>query len=196
MRGRVARDESGFTLPEVLVAMLMMLTVMFALYSIFDTSLRVFSFGNNKTEAVQNARVGLERMEREIRAAYPYDKDGDGEDETLIDAPSDDTEIVFRNELDGDREAREAEEEIEYRVSADGEKLLRNTVAIVESLDSASFDYLDGDGEPCGPTNSECTGAGESRIVRIELAVEVEGSGVQAGTQSISTDVALRNRSR
>ena len=52
MRWRVAKEESGFTLPEVLVAMVMMLTVMFALYSIFDMSLRVFSFGNDKVEAV------------------------------------------------------------------------------------------------------------------------------------------------
>jgi len=33
------------------------------LYSIFDEP-RVFSFGNDKTEAVENARLGLERMER------------------------------------------------------------------------------------------------------------------------------------
>ena len=33
-------------------------------------SLKVFSFGNNKVEAVESARVGLEKMEREIRQAY------------------------------------------------------------------------------------------------------------------------------
>ena len=68
------KEEDGFTLSEVLVAMTMMIMVLFALYSIFDMSIRVFSFGNDKTEAVQNARLGLEKMEREIRAAYPYDK--------------------------------------------------------------------------------------------------------------------------
>lgn len=29
------------------------------------------TLGNDKTEAVENARLGLEKMEREIRAAYP-----------------------------------------------------------------------------------------------------------------------------
>lgn len=68
---RLLREEDGFTLPELLVTMLMMVIVLFALYSIFDMSIRVFSFGNDKVEAVQTARQGLEKMEREIRAAYP-----------------------------------------------------------------------------------------------------------------------------
>ena len=53
-----------------------MMVVFFALYSIFDMSIRIFSFGNNKVEAVESARLGLERMEREIRAAYPVGSDG------------------------------------------------------------------------------------------------------------------------
>ena len=73
LKERFLAEERGFTLPEVLVTMLMMITVLFALYSIFDMSLRVFSFGNDKVEAVENARLGLEKMEREIRAAYPLD---------------------------------------------------------------------------------------------------------------------------
>lgn len=71
MRERFLREQSGFTLPEMLVTMMMMIVVLFALYSIFDMSIRVFKFGNDKVEAVENARLGLEKMEREIRAAYP-----------------------------------------------------------------------------------------------------------------------------
>ena len=67
-------EEEGFTLTEVLVTMVIMIVVLFALYSIFDMSLRVFSFGNNKVEAVENARLGLDKMEREMRAAYPYNQ--------------------------------------------------------------------------------------------------------------------------
>lgn len=100
MRQRLIREQDGFTLAEVLVTMVMMLTVMFALYSIFDMSLRVFSFGNDKIEAVENARIGMERMEREIRASYPYDKAGG--DEELFEVWEEDR-IVFGNDLDGDR---------------------------------------------------------------------------------------------
>jgi prepilin-type N-terminal cleavage/methylation domain-containing protein len=72
-RRRFPGDESGFTLPEVLVAMTMMVTVLFALYALFDTSVRIFRYGGDELEALENARLGLERMEREIRAAYPHD---------------------------------------------------------------------------------------------------------------------------
>lgn len=70
--GRFSKDERGFTLSEMMVTIVIMIVVFFALFSIFDTSLKVFSFGNNKVEAVENARVGMEKMEREIRQAYKY----------------------------------------------------------------------------------------------------------------------------
>jgi hypothetical protein len=54
--------------------MMIMLIVLFALYSIFDMSIRVFTFGNDKVEATEQARLGMEKMEREIRAAYPVDR--------------------------------------------------------------------------------------------------------------------------
>ena len=70
------KEERGFTLPEMMVTIMIMMVVFFALYSIFDMSVRIFMFGNNKVEAVESARLGLERMEREIRAAYPVGSDG------------------------------------------------------------------------------------------------------------------------
>ncbi len=71
MRKRLVKEQAGFTLPEMMVTMVIMIVVLFALYSIFDMSVRVFSFANDKVEAVENARLGLQKMEREIRAAYP-----------------------------------------------------------------------------------------------------------------------------
>jgi prepilin-type N-terminal cleavage/methylation domain-containing protein len=72
MRKRLVKDERGFTLSEMMVTIMIMVVVFFALYSIFDMSLKVFSFGNNKIEAVESARIGLEKMEREIRQAYKF----------------------------------------------------------------------------------------------------------------------------
>ena len=73
IRERFLREERGFSLPEMMTTILIMIIVFFALYGIFDTSVRIFAFGNNKAEAVESARVGLEKMEREIRAAYAVD---------------------------------------------------------------------------------------------------------------------------
>ena len=69
-RGRFLKDERGFTLSEMLVTVMIMTVVLAGLSSMFHMSLRVFSYGNNKVEAVESARVGLEKMEREIRQAH------------------------------------------------------------------------------------------------------------------------------
>jgi len=72
-RERFLKEEGGFTLVEMITSMVLMVVVLSALYSVSDMSLRVFSVGNDKVEAVESARVGMEKMEREIRAAYPVD---------------------------------------------------------------------------------------------------------------------------
>jgi prepilin-type N-terminal cleavage/methylation domain-containing protein len=76
-RGCLLREERGFTLTEMMITTVIWLIVLFALYSLFDMSIRAFSFGNNKVEAVENARLGLEKMEREIRQAYKVDSSAD-----------------------------------------------------------------------------------------------------------------------
>jgi prepilin-type N-terminal cleavage/methylation domain-containing protein len=72
IKERFLREERGFTLTEVLVTMIIMIAMLFALYSLFDMGLRIFSFGTNEVEATENARQGLERMERELRGAYKH----------------------------------------------------------------------------------------------------------------------------
>ncbi len=188
-RGRMLRDENGFTLPEVMVTIMLMLTVMFALYSIFDTSLRVFSFGNDKTEATENARLGLERMEREIRAAYPRDKTVDPPNTALFSTWTAD-QIAFGNDLNGNRKV-DSDEVIAYRRGADPTTLQRekagNSQAMVEFVDGLAFEYLDRYG---------ATAISEDKVfvVRISLTVKVDRGLGGPTTQTLTTDVALRNR--
>jgi len=73
-RKRVVCEEAGFTLTEILVTMMIMIIVLFGLYSMFDMGIRVYSFGNDKVDATEKARLGMEKMEREIRAAFPVDR--------------------------------------------------------------------------------------------------------------------------
>jgi prepilin-type N-terminal cleavage/methylation domain-containing protein len=199
VRGGLLREEGGFTLPELLVTMVMMLTVLFALYSIFDMSIRVFSFGNDKVEAVENARLGLEKMERELRAAYPYDKlDGNN---TLLAARTPNS-ITFGNDLNGDREidaADEPSEQITYNLSGGSPATLqRNSQPVVEFVsdvdgdgNALTFEYMD--------ENEATVNAGDPEtdisLVRIKLEVAVDrGIHEEPVTQVLETDVALRNR--
>ena len=188
MRERFIREESGFTLPELLVTMLLMLTVFFALHSIFDMGIRVFSFGNDKTEATENARLGLERMERELRAAYPYNKAaGNG---TLIASGTADA-VTFGNDLNGNRIV-DSNEVITYRRSPSEPTVLQRenngqTQPLAGFVGGLAFDYVNPAGDPVA--------ASTASRVRISLAVEVDRGINQPVTQTLTTDVALANRS-
>ncbi len=184
---RLLREESGFTLPEMLVTMVIMLTVLFALYNIFDMGIRVFRSGSDKVEAVENARLGLEKMEREIRAAYPYNKAGGNT--TLLPGFSS-SSITFGNDLNGNRIIDTTNEQITYSLSGGSPPaLLRNGQSTSEFVkaNGLTFQYLD--------KNNNTTNT-ESNItrVRISLDVEVDRGSFGKRTQTLTTDVALRNR--
>jgi type II secretory pathway component PulJ len=202
-RSRPWKEEAGFTLVEVLVAATMMFGVLFALYAIFDVSVRAFGYGGDRLEAVGNARLALGRMEREIRAAYPYDLTSDPPRRYLfldpvnptVPAVPASTRIAFGNETGGDRRI-DASEVLGYYLS--GHDLKRSKGGGVQTLvDSVPTDGLrftpcrsPGD---CPPTLA-ITDEAEIRLLRIELAVEVKRRGQDPARQSLATDVYLRNR--
>lgn len=203
MGERVLREESGFTLSEMLVTMMVMILVLFALYSIFDMGLRVFSFGNDKVEAVENARLGLEKMEREIRAAHPYNKTAATPDQHLFDTWTS-TAITFGNDFDGNRKieclnAGECEK-ITYQLNASTLQRINSSggapqpvVEFVSDIDgdgkALTFEYLDRNG-------NTATDEADIYMVRIKLEVAVD-RGIQDKpvTQTLKTEVMLRNRS-
>jgi type II secretory pathway component PulJ len=194
---RLLREEQGFTFAEVMVTMLVMITVLFALYSIFDMGLRVFSFGNDKVEAVENARIGLEKMEREIRAAYPYDKtDTDSTNDYLFPPGAfTSSSLTFGNELNGDYRIDSSTEQITYSLSGGSPAtLLRNGEPLVEFVqdvdggNALTFEYMNA-------TGATVTSEADITMVRVKLEVAVD-RGMQGGpvTQTLTTDVALKNR--
>ena len=203
MVNRVGSEEAGFTLVEVMVAATMMFAVLFALYAVFDVSVRAFGYGGDKTEAVGDARLALGRMEREIRAAYPYDPTTDPPRKYLFLDPLDPTKpavptatgLAFGNETGGDRKIG-ATEVIGYYLS--GHDLKRSKGGSVQTLvDSVATNGLRF--TPCAsasdcPPDVEITDEAEVRLVRIELAVEVERRGEDPARQTLATDVYLRNR--
>jgi prepilin-type N-terminal cleavage/methylation domain-containing protein len=219
---RFLREERGFSLTEMMVTILIMIVVFFALHSIFDMSVKVFSYGNSTTEAVENARAGLEKMEREIRQA-----NGDA----IILETRTPTEIRFGNDLDGngviqcpDPDDPTQCEKIGYQVyetpAGSGNYALgrdnsstgtTNTVANlqpvsepVDYVDAAntglSFEYFGkdcGDEDPDDPDQEECDAADpddQIERVRIELRISVESAAPQDARQTLTTDVTLRNR--
>lgn len=214
MRRFFVSEEDGFALVEMLVTIMLMIVVLFSLYNIFDMSIRVFSFGNDKVEAVENARLGMEKMEREIRAAYPYNKGaiGAAASDTHVFDTWTSTSIKFGNDLDGNRRVEcsvSSCEAISYAVyqpassstyalgRADSPAgALRPVVEYVDYVSASdtglSFRYFRSDG-----TTEVLPGSGNERniaVVRIELKIRIEDAN-QDRTQVLTTNVALRNRS-
>ena len=195
--------ETGFTLVEVLVCAMMLFGVLFALYAIFDVSVRAFGYGGDRLEAVGTARLALGRMEREIRAAYPYDLTSDPPRRYLFLNPMDPTRpavptatrIAFGNETGGDRSI-EGSEVIGYYLS--GHDLKRSKGGSAQTLvDSVPTDGLRF--TPCRspddcPPALAITDEAEIRLLRIELAVEVRRRGQDPTRQMLATDVSLRTR--
>ena len=201
VKERFLREERGFSLPEMLTTILIMIVVFFALHSIFTMSLRVYSFGNDKVEATENARLGLERMEREIRQASLYDMPDPDPDYLFPEGGFASDSITFANDLNGDGTIDTATEEITYSVGAGTPAtLLRNGEPMVEFLQDAdepadgevlTFEYMDAAGNPLADPVAEDA----IHMVRIRLEVAVDrGIQEQPVTQVLTTDVDLRNR--
>jgi Tfp pilus assembly protein PilW len=205
------REEGGFTLPEVTVTMLMMVLVLFALYSIFDMSIRVFSFGNDKVEAAENARLGLEKVERELRSAYPYDKGATTSPDTRVLAVLEGSRITFGNDLNGNRRVDVPREEITYKLndgcpappSVQACSLQRvasytnpatgtttySSQPVAEHVRAGglSFQYLDRNG-------NATTMESQVASVRVRLEIQIDRRSLGKRTQILTTGVALRNR--
>ncbi len=200
-RTRLLKDERGFTLTEVLVTIIIMIVVLFALYSIFDMTLKVYSYGNNKVEAMETSRAALEKMEREIRQASPYTRPSDMH---LFDQWTA-SEIRFGNDLDGSGAIQCLNpsgrcEKIGYRL--DGTTLGRdntstgatNTVAnlqpVVENVQSLTFTYYNSSGAVVAPGGTETS----VDRVQVSLTTSVDQGVGNPGTQTLTSVIDLRNR--
>ncbi|WP_166395698.1 prepilin-type N-terminal cleavage/methylation domain-containing protein [Rubrobacter marinus] len=180
--------EDGFTLAEMMVTMVLMVVVLFALYNIFDMSIRVFSFGNNKVESVESARVAMERMEREIRSAHPRNRAAGDRTVIFNFATGPQGGIAFGNDSNRDRMVQTSER-ISYEVDGSALRRRAGSSATADTLaeplrnDGLSFTYFRSDGTTPAVTEAQVA------IVRIRVAVDVRGR-----VQTLETDVALRNR--
>src|SRR3712207_751536 len=179
---RFVKDERGFTLPEMMVTTMIMLVVLLALFGLFDMSLKVFSYGNNKVEAVESARVGMEKMEREIRQAYAPSADAQMFDTWTS------TQIRFGNDLDGNGviacpNSTGRCEKIGYQLN--GTTLGRdntstgttNTVAnlqpVAEHVQSLTFTYYDRNGNVVVPGVDEEGVDNERHIDRVLVSIGI-----------------------
>ena len=179
--GRAGRDQAGFSLAELLVVVAILGLVMGGAFTLLAASQQSYAFGAARVEAQQAARVGLERMVRELREAG-YDPTGAGF--AAIEA-AEPTRVVFQRDLNGNGVIDPTRERVSF--------LLRGTVLrrdagggaqpLVEGVRRLTFTYYDRDG--AGTTNP-------ARVASIRILLEAGPTGPAVVLESQAT---IRNRS-
>ena len=175
-------------LTELLVALSLLGLVLAALTPTLEHVARAFAEGAARVEAQQSARVALERLAHDIRAA--------GFGRASVDfaavAVADSARVVLQSDLNGDGIIAGAGETITWRLASD---ILRRDAGggaqpIVNGVRSFNLVYLD------------ATGVGTStpsavRSVRVELTTAPTRTAGPPGSDIVSTlttTVRLRNR--
>ena len=176
---RRARDEAGYSLVELLVSLAVLALVLAGILSILFTGQRSYLAGAARVEAQQAARVGLERMVKELREAG-YDPTGAGFPPIVVAEP---TRVTFQRDLNGNGVIDPTRERVSFLLQ--GSVLRRDAGAgaqpIVEGVRGFGLTYFDRGGAET---------ADRSRIGSIRIRLEVGLSGPRAAMES---QVSLRN---
>ena len=81
----IVRDQRGFSLAEMLVVTAVLGLVMAGGIAIQQKGQQLYTFGSNRVEAQQNARVALDIMTRELRSAQSLVTLGSASNVTFVD---------------------------------------------------------------------------------------------------------------
>ena len=175
-------------LAELLVALSLLGLVFAATAPVLEHVMRAFGEGAARVEVQQSARVALERLAHDIRAA--------GYGRTSVDfaavAVADSARIVLQSDLNGDGIVAGAGETITWRLASD---ILRRDAGggaqpIVNGVRSFNLVYLDATGVATSTPSAV-------RSVRVELTTAPTRTQAPPGSDIVSTlttTVRLRNR--
>ena len=167
------KNQNGFTLTELLVAVIIGLLISVMVASIFLLNQKVIRKNNTKSELTQNARITIDLMSREIRQAK----------EIVTVLPTDDSNPPLPSELQfEDGHVTSQIQYIKYELS---ETELHRKI-IVYHFDSDPGTYVDwNDIDAFGPPNEEIL---EDKIIGENFA----GIGFY-GNGSVNINLDLQN---
>jgi type IV pilus assembly protein PilW len=170
--------NQGFTLVELLIAMVVTLLGLGAIYSTFLNQHKSYVVQEETAVMNQNLRIALFYIQREIRMAG-CDPTGNA-DSRIITANA--TSINFTadvrgdfGESDPDGDTDDANENITYCLKANN--LVRNTGGgnqlVVQNIDAIDFVYLDGSSPPSvlNPEGSNVPGENLAQIRSVEVTM-------------------------
>jgi type IV pilus assembly protein PilW len=182
------RDRRGYTLVEVMVALVIVSILGIAMANIFRAQNQVQARQNTGVERSMNARAALDMLAREIRnAGYnPRRTANAGFTKTEV------TEVEWTADLNGDGDTDDSDvtgdERVRYWLDEDTGELMREAagvqVVVADNISGIVFTYLDED-------LAEAEFDSEIEQVNIRLTFD-SPAGSQSG--AIETQVAIRNQ--
>ena len=195
-----ARDESGFSLIELMIAMGVTLIIMAAAATLLASSFRTRTRENQKSDALADAQRALNIMSRDIaNAGFGLDYNG------IVVADSGQTSLRVRSNVSNvsSTTTSDQDEDVTYVVQG-GNTLVRydaasnpTTVALASPINSLQISYFDysydstGAVVTSGPNNTPTVNTAK---VRITITVTLDAIGTQPASQvQLTTDVTLRN---
>lgn len=187
-------SEKGFTLVELLTAMIPSLIVLGAVTSTFILQNNSYEQQAHIVEMQENVRAGMQMMTRElVMAGYdPSDAAGAG----IVSANA--NSIRFTIDLNGDGDVSDSNEDVTYALDPTDKQLTRKSTAIdtatplAENIQGLSFTYYDSN-------NSTTSVIGKMRRITIQLTARTRepdpnysnNNGYR--TRTLTTDVSPRN---
>jgi len=187
-------SEQGFSLFELLIAMVVTLVMMAAASTLLTTSLRIKSRENRRSAALAAAQRVLNMMTREIgNSGYGLTDNG------IVAADTGTSSIRVRANVNNNSTLDDPDEDIRYVYQAANKSVVRfdsfpspngNTVVLADRIDSLTLTYWDADGVQI--TNAADYGlAGRITIdVRVDLPA---GPQQPAAIVRLLSDITLRN---
>lgn len=132
----------GFTLIEIMIAMAIGTLVMAALVDTFITQRKSYDLQEQISEMIQNARIGMDMVDREVRMAG-YNPAGASFDAI----PYDTTKLEVRADRNGDGDADDPDETVAYFYDATTLQIIREANGtqqpLAENITDFTFHYLD-----------------------------------------------------
>lgn len=208
--------QAGFTLLEALIASSIFLLVMYAVYTVYDVGQANYTKGSRKWDVQTQARVALERMAREIRAAG-YASPTKVTDPVVI-ATNDTVSIHADADGTGAKYITYSRRDCSGNIGTTLYRNLSTTTfcggdAFAENVSALTFTYyeinnvplpypltgtyqLDSQGPVTGASVPTTPGAGSdrNRVRQVKISITIQQT---AGGQTVpftaTTDVALRN---
>jgi Tfp pilus assembly protein PilW len=183
-------------LVELLVSVLVSLAVLAGFTAFYVAQQRSFRRHQVEIAASQSLRSALEQMSRDLRSAALDPTGGSGAGLTLADA----AEVDFTLDADADGAVSSADPAESKRFRLNGTTLesyqagsMGSWVPLADSVSALTLSYY-----ACGQTSPmtplPLSSANRAAVIRIDIAVTVEGSGGIALARQEIESVRLRNR--